>query len=223
MRYVGGWGVKSSSGLQRRDHHLGVKLLLISQSLKTCKLSHCIEHIRIQTHTHILPRTQLSTHTHTRSVLVTRHVITSVPRAHMRAACCWSRSGPRTAVHPTAVFHHHLHGNHALSHRDNEFHLGLWHLLPSPSPTLNHVTLAARPQPRTAPYNSISYVHPQDWPPCVCPLLNQWHTLYKLISPPCSRTPPMFSITGVHSQADLAKAHLAKTSRGPDVLPTQSV
>lgn len=52
--------------------------------------------------------------------------------------CCWSRS-----VHQTAVFHHYHHSDSALSHRDNEFHLGLWHSLPFLCSTFNHLILTA--------------------------------------------------------------------------------
>jgi len=63
----------------------------------------------------------------------------------------------RNVVHQTTVFHHHLHSNSTLSHRDNESHLGLWRLLPPQHSTFNHMSLSDL-QPSTAPHNWISNV-----------------------------------------------------------------
>lgn len=104
MRYVGSWGVKSSSGLQQRqqrDHHLGAKLSLISPSLNmlshwrwTALLLYLKTHVNSITHTHA--HTSINTkctHTHTHNIVVPLHIITSVRRAHW-AVCCWSRYDP---------------------------------------------------------------------------------------------------------------------------------
>lgn len=76
MRYVGSWGVKSSSGLlqrQQRDHHLGAKLSLISWSLNrlshwrwTALLLYLKTHTWIQSHRHTHAHTSINTkYTHT--------------------------------------------------------------------------------------------------------------------------------------------------------------
>lgn len=76
---------------------------------------------------------------------------------------------PRKAVQQTDVFHHHVHRSHALSHHDDEFHLGMWHLLPPPNTVFNHTSLSAL-QPSIALYDS--YL-----PPCLCTTLSHRHKL----------------------------------------------
>lgn len=175
MRYVGDWGVKSCCGPQQRDYHLGAKLPLISSSLNAYAITREAELIFALNHVHSnsYSCTQTETHAHvnTRWLLVTPHAIASVSRAH-KAVCCWSRFGPRNAIHRTAIFHHHLHGNHALSHRDNEFHLGL-------------VTLAASSMLRiqshfpTCPSTlQLIYHMLPDQPPCLWPPLSHTLTLW---------------------------------------------
>lgn len=123
---------------------------------------HCYttwKHTCIQTHTHT--RTYLEPYVHKHNVHTHTHTRGDPARNHL---CPRSTLGcmllvtlcPRSAVYQAPVFHHHLHSLHALSHRENEFHLGLWHL-PPPSSTFNHISLSAL-QHSIALHHLTSYV-----------------------------------------------------------------
>ena len=108
-----------------RDHHI-----------HTCCRTPLLLHFNTR-------RSNTHAYLHTQSIIVTLHIITSVPQGTPGLYAVGHAPAPEVPFTRPPAFHQHLHGNQALSHRDNEFHLGPWHLLPPPSSTSNRVAPSA--------------------------------------------------------------------------------